>query len=110
MKLSEAIEAGLAGLGKIDAVTRVIDPAVREVTSDMAAAFVHSGAEKPEDYFTDDPETNRTIMAGVALANEINSSIDWSAVPGAVLSSAWTALKAASAIAARSPVRRPRWP
>ncbi len=100
MKFTEVVEAGLEGLGKIDAVRRIVDPAARVVAKDMATAFRQSGKEKPEDFFSEDDEYNRAVMKGVALANEINSSIDWAAVPAAVLKDGLLALKVALAVAA----------
>jgi hypothetical protein len=100
VKLTEAIESVIEGAGKASDIYRVVDPTVREVATDMRAAFVASGEEEPEDYFTEDDETNRTIMVGVALANEINSEIDWAAVPAAVLKDGLLAMRAAVAIMA----------
>lgn len=100
-KLINAIEAGLEGLGRIDVIHKIVDPAVRTIAKDMGTAFSKSGEEKPEDFFSEsDPEYNRMIMKGVALANEINSEIDWASVPGAVLKDAFVALRMAAAISA----------
>lgn len=99
-KLIDAIGGALEGLGKLNAAHKIVDPAVRTVAKDMGTAFVKSGVEKPEDFFSDDdPEYNRMIMKGVALANEINSEIDWAAVPAVVLKDALIALRAAAALA-----------
>lgn len=99
-RFSEVVESALDGLGKAEAVTSLVAPATKEVAKDMAAAFVASGKERLEDFLTGDDETDRLTMAGVALANEINSTVDWSAVPGEVLKSAYTALRVALAVAA----------
>lgn len=99
-KFVEAVGGALKGLGKADAVASIGGPAVAGIAEEMGAAFKASGKEKLDDFLTEDDETNRLVMAGVALANEINSTTDWSAVPGAVMKGAYIALKAALAIAA----------
>lgn len=96
---ADGVEGALKGLGKFDAVASVAMPAVAGIAEEMGAAFKASGKEKLEDFLTDDADTNRLVMAGVDLANEMNSTTDWSAVPGAIMDGALVALKAALAIA-----------
>lgn len=98
-KFTDAVEGALKGLGKLDAVASLVQTAVAGVAEEMGAAFKASGKERLEDFLTDDAETNRLVMAGVALANEINSTTDWSAVPWTIMDGALIALKAALAIA-----------
>jgi len=94
--MGDAVFAALEGLGKADAAMRVVQPAVATIAKQMGSAFAASGKERVEDFLTGDAETDRLVMAGVDLANEMNSTTDWSAVPGAIMEAAYVALKAAA--------------
>ncbi len=98
-KFTDAVGAALEGLGKVTAVSAIVEPAVVGVANEMGQAFAASGKERLEDFLTGDAETDALTMAGVALANEINSTTDWAAVPGAIMEGAYIALKAALAVA-----------
>lgn len=99
-KFVDVVEGALEGMGKGAAVLGIVDPAARAIAKEMGAVLQKQGTEDPRDFFNDDPEHNRAVMRGVALANEINSTIDWASVPADVLKIAWIALKAAAAIRA----------
>lgn len=100
MTIAEAIAKALEGLGKGAAATAVLEPAVGEIASEMGKYLKAKGTENAEDYFNGDDVHDRAVMKGAALANEIQSSTDWSAVPGSVLRTAFTVVKTAGMLAA----------
>lgn len=100
MTFAEAVDKALAGLGKATRATEIVQPAVGEVAGDMAKYLKAKGTEHAEAYFNGDDVHDRAVMKGAALANEIQSSIDWSAVPGSVLKTAFTVVKVAGTLAA----------
>lgn len=99
MTFAEAVEAALAGMGKAELVRAAVEPAVAELVT-AAAELAKSRDVDVTALLNGDPVHDRTVLAGAALQGELQSSLDWDAIPAAVFSSAWTVLRAASAVAA----------
>jgi hypothetical protein len=99
MTFDEVLRKALDGMGKSALIYAEVDEAVATVVEN-AALLAKSRDVDVTDMLNGDPEHDRAILDAAEIEGALNSSIDWSAVPVAVLETAWTVLKAATAIAA----------
>lgn len=99
MTFDEALRKALEGMGKSALIYAEVDEAVASVL-ESAALLAKSKEVDVTDLLNGDPEHDRAILDAGEIEGALNSGIDWSAVPVAVLETAWTVLKVATTVAA----------